>query len=167
VSDPIQVLPAINALLNAIAAVLLVLGYVQINRRHERAHKISMLAAFVVSIVFLACYLAHHFSLSRDYDSPGVPFIGPPAVRATYLALLGSHVLLAAAVPFLAGVTIYLGLRDQRQRHRQVARWTFPIWLYVSITGVIIYVMLYHLYPEGVKQLIIQRGAATAASAEP
>ena len=166
-SEPIQLLPAINATLNALAAFLLVLGYLQIKRRSERAHKFSMLSAFVVSIVFLACYLAHHYSLTRNYDSPGVPFVGPQGVRAVYLALLISHVVLAATVPVLAGATIYLGLRDRRVKHRRLARWTFPIWLYVSITGVIIYVMLYHLYPEGVQQLIIKRDAAAAATADP
>jgi uncharacterized membrane protein YozB (DUF420 family) len=164
VSESIQVLPAVNATLNALAGALLLLGYVQIKRRAERAHKILMISAFFVSSVFLACYLAHHYSLTYNYDSPGVPFVGPSGVRAVYLALLVSHVVLAATVPVLAGATIYLGLRDRRFGHRRLARWTFPIWLYVSITGVIIYVMLYHLYPEGVQQLIIKRQATAAAT---
>jgi len=165
-SDLIEVLPAINATLNALATVLLITGWAQIKLHRERAHKAVMLSAFVVSTVFLACYLAHHFSLKYNYDSPGVPFVGPAGVRAVYLAILISHVSLAAVVPVLALISIYFGLRDRRLKHRRVARWTLPIWLYVSITGVVIYVMLYHLYPEGVQQLIIKHDAMTAAAPE-
>ena len=134
-------LPSVNAALNALSAVLLIVGWTLIRLRHERAHKGVMLSAFVVSIVFLACYLVYHYQVGS------VKFQGPTGVRAVYLVILLSHVVLAAAVPFLAGITIYLGLRDRRQKHRQLARWTFPIWLYVSLTGVVIYVMLYHVYP--------------------
>lgn len=134
-------LPAVNAGLNALAGLLLVLGYVLIKRRQETAHKWAMLAAFAVSVVFLGCYLVYHYHVGS------VRFSGPPLVRGAYLAILLTHVVLAAAVPVLALATIYHGLRDQRQKHRRIARWTFPIWLYVSVTGVVIYVMLYHLYP--------------------
>ena len=99
--NQIEILPAVNATLNAVAAILLLLGWAQIKLRRERAHKILMLSAFVVSIVFLACYLAHHYTLQTYYDSPGVPFIGPPGVRTVYLAILISHVALAATVPVL------------------------------------------------------------------
>jgi putative membrane protein len=136
-------LPVVNATLNATAALLLVTGWVQIKRRRETAHKVLMLSAFVVSIVFLGCYLVYHYHVGS------VKFTGPPAVRAVYLTILLTHVVLAAAVPVLALVTIALGLRDRRAAHRRWARWTFPIWLYVSITGVVVYVMLYHLYPAG------------------
>jgi len=134
-------LAAVNASLNGTAAVLLVTGYVLIKRRRERAHTLTMLAAFAVSIVFLACYLMR-ISLAGSK-----PFLGQGAVRPLYFAILISHVVLAALVPVLAGSTIYLGLRDRRASHRRIAQWTFPIWLYVSVTGVVIYVMLYHLYP--------------------
>ena len=137
----VEDLPAVNATLNATAAVLLATGWVLIKQRRERAHKWTMLAAFAVSCVFLACYLVYHAQVGS------VRFEGPPNVRIVYLIILFTHVVLAAAVPFLAGVTIYLGLRDRRHRHRQVARWTLPIWLYVSIPRVVIYAMLYHLYP--------------------
>jgi putative membrane protein len=131
-------LPTVNALLNATATVLLVVGYALIKRGQEQAHKRAMLAAFVVSIIFLACYLTYH------YQALHVKFTGPQTVRYVYYAILIPHVILAAAVPFLAVMTIYLGLTDQRARHRRIARWTFPIWLFVSVTGVIVYVMLYH-----------------------
>ncbi len=131
----------VNALLNATATVLLVAGYVMIRQRRETAHKRLMLTAFGVSVAFLVCYLVYHWQVGS------VRFTGTGAIRVVYLAILVSHIVLAAVVPFLAGATIYLGLRDRRQKHRKVARWTFPIWLYVSVTGVIVYLMLYHLYP--------------------
>lgn len=134
-------LPTVNALLNATAAVLLVVGYRLIRQGRVEAHKRTMLSAFAVSIVFLACYLVYHFYVLH------VPFAGPPAVRVVYLAILLTHVVLAACVPVLAVVTIWLGLADRRAAHRRWARWTLPIWLYVSVTGVIVYLMLYHLWP--------------------
>ena len=139
---PVTSLPAVNASLNALATLLLVLGYVLIKQRREAAHKWTMLAAFATSVVFLICYLAYHFQAVTM-----TKFLGPPPISYLYYALLITHVILAATVPFLAGLTIYWGLKDQRLRHRRIARWTFPIWLYVSITGVVIYLMLYQLYP--------------------
>ncbi len=137
---------------------LLVAGYVLIKRkrRQETAHKRVMLTAFGVSIAFLTCYLIYHFNVGS------VRFQGPPDVRTVYYIILISHILLAVTVPVLAGVTIYLGYRDRRQRHVRWAKWTFPIWLYVSVTGVVIYVMLYHLYPPAdfsatAENLIIER----------
>jgi uncharacterized membrane protein YozB (DUF420 family) len=145
--DLIHYLPTVNAALNGTATILLIAGYRLIKAKRETAHKRVMLSAFAVSIVFLACYLTYHAALRYQTGQGHVTFPGPPAVRSLYLAILISHVILAAIVPVLAGVTIYLGLRDRRARHRRWAKWTFPIWLYVSITGVVIYLMLYHLYP--------------------
>lgn len=136
-------LPAVNALLNATATVLLIAGYALIKQRRETAHRNTMLAAFGVSTAFLACYLTYHLSPGHAMKK----FTEPPPVSYVYFTILVSHIFLAAAVPFLALATIYLGLRDRRAQHRRLARWTFPIWLYVSVTGVAIYVMLYHLYP--------------------
>jgi uncharacterized membrane protein YozB (DUF420 family) len=138
----IHPLATTNATLNGIAAILLVIGYALIKRHRERAHKWVMLAAFAVSIAFLACYLTYHIIIGG-----GVKFQGTGPIRPIYFGLLISHVLLAMTVPFLATITIYLGLKNRRRAHRRIARWTYPIWLYVSITGVVIYVMLYHLYP--------------------
>lgn len=134
-------LATLNASLNGLATVLLIIGYVLIRRRHETAHKNVMLAAFVVSIVFLASYLIYHMQVGS------VKFQGPAAAKAFYYPLLISHILLAAAVPVLAIWTIALGLKDRREKHRRLAWWTFPIWLYVSVTGVLIYVLLYHVFP--------------------
>lgn len=140
-------LPALNAALNLTATLLLVAGYVLIQRRRETAHRRTMLAAFAVSGVFLVSYLAYHQLLYAHEGIRGRPFPGPEPMRTIYYALLISHVLPAAAVPFLAGMVIYYGYRDQRARHVRWARWTFPIWLYVSVTGVLVYVLLYRVYP--------------------
>jgi uncharacterized membrane protein YozB (DUF420 family) len=158
----IERLPAVNATLNALATLLLACGWVLIKRRRERAHKWTMLAAFGVSCAFLACYLFYHYSLKARYNVAGVPFSGPANLRPIYLTMLASHVLLAAVVPFLAIATIYLGLRDRRAAHRRLARWTFPIWLYVSVTGVLIYFVLYHVYPAPPGKAIMQPAAEAA-----
>ena len=138
---PVTTLPTINASLNALATVLLVIGYVLIKQRRETAHKRTMYAAFATSVLFLCSYLTYHFQVRHT------SFGGPPTIAYLYYAILITHVVLAAAVPFLAVITIYHGVRDNRLKHRRIARWTFPIWLYVSVTGVVIYLMLYHLYP--------------------
>ena len=128
------------------STVLLLTGYVLIRRRQEQAHKRTMLACFGVSIVFLICYVTYHQLLHATTGLRGKPFDHPiAAVRYVYYLVLIPHVVLAATVPVLASLTIMFGLRNQRTRHRALARWTFPIWLYVSITGVIVYLMLYRL----------------------
>lgn len=145
-------LPAVNALLNAAATALLIVGFVLIKLRRESAHKITMLTAFGVSVAFLACYLTYHLAPGNAMRK----FAGPPQVAYVYYAILISHIVLAAAVPVLAVATIYLGFRDRRAAHRRLARWTFPIWLYVSATGVVIYAVLYLLYPGSPAGLIIE-----------
>ena len=144
-SELVPLLPHVNASLNGLATVLLILGYVQIKRRHELAHKWTMLACFGVSIVFLACYVTYHLNIAGG--SKRFPSYPPTAIRYTYYGILLTHVILAATVPFLAVATIWLGLTNRRQTHKRLAWWTFPIWLYVSITGVIVYLLLYQLYP--------------------
>ena len=146
-SAAIDFLPHVNASLNGLAAVLLVTGFVLIKRRHEVAHKWTMLSCFFVSVVFLGCYLTYHSLLHQETGGHGKAFEHPnSAILWTYRGILISHVILAAIVPFLAMATIYFGLRDNRDRHIRLARWTFPIWLYVSVTGVIVYLMLYQLF---------------------
>ena len=141
----IHPLATVNAALNAAAGVLLVVGYVLIKRRREAAHRNVMFLAFAVSIAFLTSYLAYHV---WPVGAKSTPFRGTGTVRVVYYSVLITHVVLAAAVPFLASATIYLGMRDRREKHRRLARWTLPIWLYVSVTGVMIYWMLYYLYPQ-------------------
>jgi uncharacterized membrane protein YozB (DUF420 family) len=148
-------LPAVNAALNGLAGILLVLGYALIKRGREQAHKQVMLAAFGTSVVFLACYLTYHTLLQTNEGVAGRKFAGPDSARPFYFAMLISHVVLAAIVPFLAIAVIRYGYRDDRPRHRRWAKITFPIWMYVSITGVLIYVVLYHVYPPPVAPLIM------------
>ncbi len=145
----VQALPPINAGLNTLASVLLVLGYRAIRQGKREVHKPLMLCAFGVSIVFLGCYLAYHFGLQAATGEASKRFAGTGVARAVYLLILVTHIILAAAVPVLASMTIWRGMRQDWSRHRRLAKITFPIWLYVSVTGVIIYLMVYH-WPTGV-----------------
>lgn len=130
-------LPALNAGLNTVAAVLLAVGYGLIRQGRAQAHRACMLAAFGVSTAFLASYLVYHFNVGS------VAYTGQGVRRAVYFAVLISHAVLAALVPPLAVVTLVHGLRARFDRHRRIARWTLPVWLYVSVTGVAVYAMLY------------------------
>lgn len=142
-------LPTLNAALNAASALLLVTGYAAVRGRRLRLHKACMLSALAVSALFLASYLYFHFVVRGGrptYFSERAP--GSPGwVRSLYFGVLLSHTVLAAAAAPLALVTAYLGLRDRLARHVRVARWALPVWLYVSVTGVAVYWMLYRLYP--------------------
>lgn len=135
----LHALPTLNATLNAVSAVLLALGYRFIRRRQIAAHRACMVAAFCVSVVFLISYLVYHVQVG----SVRFPWTG--WVRGLYLTILATHTVLAALVPPLAIVTLSRAVRARFDRHRRIARWTFPIWFYVSVTGVIVYWMLYHL----------------------
>lgn len=130
-------LPAVNATLNGTATALLLTGYTLIRRKKKQAHKRVMLTAFGVSIAFLICYLIYHSQVgSVRYSKTG-------PIRVVYFSILISHTMLAVTVPVLAVLTLRRALRGDFARHRRIARWTFPIWLYVSVTGVIVYLMLY------------------------
>ncbi len=133
-------LPAVNATLNSVSFVLLVSGYVMIKRKRPTAHKRLMLTAFGVSILFLTSYLTYRFCGAEKR------FGGQGWIRPVYFFILISHVILAATVPFLATRTLYLALRGRLEAHRRIARITFPIWIYVSVTGVIVYVLLFRIY---------------------
>lgn len=141
-------LPAVNASLNGLAFGLLVIGWVLIRRGHRDAHKKTMLAAFVTSILFLTVYLLYHGAMVHYTGEGQVKFRGTGTIRTVYFVILISHVLLAIAVPVLAITTIRRGLKQQWEAHRRIARITFPIWVYVSLTGVIIYLMLYQWKPQ-------------------
>ena len=132
-------LPAVNASLNAIAGTLLVAAYVMIRRGRIAQHRALMLSAFSTSVLFLISYVIYHINAGSR------PFTGPGPLRIVYFAILITHVVLAVAVVPLAVMTLRRGLARQDDRHRAIARWTFPIWLYVSVTGVIVYGMLYWL----------------------
>ena len=133
-------LPAVNATLNSISFVLLIAGYLMIRRERVLAHKRCMIAAFCVSMLFLSTYLTYRF-LGEEKR-----FGGEGWIRPVYFVILITHVSLAATVPVLATRTLYLGLRGRLTQHRRLARWTLPIWVYVSITGVVVYVLLFQLY---------------------
>jgi protein SCO1/2/putative membrane protein len=139
-------LPSVNAALNATGALLLMLGFAAIRRRRIRLHACCMVTALAVSMLFLASYLYYHFVVKNGRPTP---FTGEGWVRPVYFTILVSHTLLAVAVAPLALVTVTLGLRGRIQRHVRIARWTLPLWLYVSVTGVVVYWMLYRLYPAG------------------
>jgi len=130
-----------NAVLNALATVLLVAGWVFIARGQWKAHRAAMIAAFAVSAVFLVCYLTYHYLVGH------VPFRGQGPVRTVYFTILITHIILAVFVPILALRMFFLAWKGRWDAHRRLGKITMPIWLYVSVTGVVIYAMLYHLFP--------------------
>lgn len=140
---PVAYLPALNATLNAASAILLAAGYLLIRRRRVAGHKRCMLSAFSASTVFLVSYL------TLRYFAGMTRFTGQGWIRPVYFTILISHTILAAAIVPLALVTLSRGLRGRYDRHVRIARWTLPLWLYVSATGVLVYWILYHLYPQG------------------
>ena len=135
-------LPTLNAVLNGTSAVLLTLGYLFIRRKKVNLHKACMVSAFVISTLFLASYLIYH------YHAGSKPFPGEGWTRPLYFAILISHVILATVTLPLSIVTLARGLRGCFEKHRSIARWALPIWLYVSFTGVIVYLLLYVFYPR-------------------
>ena len=132
-------LPLVNATLNGIATVLLVVGYLCIRRGRRDAHRRAMLAAFATSVLFLISYVTYHAQAGSR------PFTGHGPVRTLYFTILISHIVLAALTPLLAGLTLWRGLQGRFDRHVRLARWTLPIWLYVSVTGIAVYWMLYQM----------------------
>jgi uncharacterized membrane protein YozB (DUF420 family) len=132
-------LPTLNAILNSISGLFLATGYVMIRRRRITAHRACMLGAFTTSTLFLASYLIYHANVGS------VPFTGIGTIRVVYFTILISHIVLAALILPLALVTLVQALRERFDRHARIARWTLPVWLYVSVTGVVVYWMLYRL----------------------
>ncbi len=136
--------PALNASLNALSGILLLIAYVHIRNKRIVQHKRFMLAACFTSLVFLACYVTYH------YLKGGVvtKFAGTGAIRTLYLSILTSHTILAVVIVPLAILSVLNGLRMRVPQHRRVAKWTFPLWMYVSVTGVLVYFFLYHWFPS-------------------
>ena len=149
-------LPTVNAALNSLATLLLAAGWIFIRRGNWRAHRAAMIAAFAVSTLFLVCYLTYHALVGH------VPFTGQGTVRLVYLAILLTHIVLAVTVPVLAIAMFTLAARGRWEAHRRLGKITMPIWLYVSVTGVVIYLMLYHFYPGSPPEPIRQEAGATA-----
>jgi uncharacterized membrane protein YozB (DUF420 family) len=135
-------LPTLNAALNSLSAVFLFTGYLLIRSKKQSAHRVCMLIAFACSILFLISYLIYHYQVGS------VPFKGRGWVRPVYFTILLTHTILAVTVVPLAIITLIRALREKFPAHRRIARWTFPIWLYVSVTGVVVYCMLYGLVPS-------------------
>jgi len=136
-------LPVLNAALNSFSAVFLLAGFLFIKWRNQSAHRVCMLSAFVCSMLFLISYLIYHYQVGS------VPFRGQGWIRPVYFSILLTHTVLATAVVPLALITLSRALRQRFDAHRRLALWTFPIWLYVSVTGVVVYWMLYRLGPSG------------------
>lgn len=136
-------LPLLNALLNATSGILLLLGHRFIRKGQRDAHKKTMLTVLVTSSLFLISYVVYHYMHGSQH------FQGQGFIRPVYFLILGTHTICAAGIVPLALITVTRGLRGQYGEHRRIAKWTYPIWLYVSVTGVIIYLMLYQLYPSG------------------
>jgi uncharacterized membrane protein YozB (DUF420 family) len=134
-----DILPPVNAVLNGTAALLLVWGLILIRRREIERHRRVMISAFAVSTVFLASYLTYHAHAQIVY------FKGTGILRTIYMTILWTHTPLAAAVPVLAIITLNRGLKARFDKHRAIAKWTWPIWMYVNVTGVIVYLMLFHM----------------------
>lgn len=139
-------LPLINACLNFLSATLLVCGYVAIKKKNKEVHKNFMIAAFCTSALFLTSYLYYHFTAGH------LLFQGQGSVKTIYFIILIPHILLAMVMLPMILMTFFFIFRGQVVAHRKIARWTFPIWLYVSITGVVLYVYMYQLYPQHLKK---------------
>ncbi len=144
-------LPHVNASLNLLATILLIAGSITAHRGRYDLHKRIMITCFAVSVVFLGCYLMHKYALFQTTGAANKPFprdpsVAPDAARYAYFAILITHLILAITVPPLAIWSIILGYRDRRAAHRKVVKFAWPIWLYVSVTGVIVYLMLYQIY---------------------
>ena len=137
----LQDLPTLNAFLNSTSAILLTIGYVFIRRGNRSAHRVCMIGAFATSTLFLACYLVYH------YSHGATRFPGQGLARTLYFVILTTHTILAVAIVPMIFITFFRALKERFDRHRAIARWTLPLWLYVSVTGVVVYLMLYHLYP--------------------
>ena len=141
-------LPAVNACLNGLSAVFLTVGYAFIRRGNKPAHRNCMISAFAASAVFLACYLTYHIGMRIHYGKGHTEFHDPAWFRPIYLAILFSHLALAVVIVPLALVTLHRAVKARFDLHKKIARWTWPIWMYVSVTGVVIYLLLYQIFPQ-------------------
>lgn len=138
-------LPHLNVSLNSLATILLIAGMLLIKQKKEAAHRNVMWAAFITSSLFLISYLTYHYFAGRR-DFPTDPAVAPSWARSLYLLILASHIVLAMSVPFLAIAAIWAGMSNRRSTHRKIVKWAWPIWLYVSVTGIVVYLMLYQIY---------------------
>jgi len=141
-------LPPVNATLNALSAVFLSCGLYFIRRKRQNAHRNCMIAAFITSTLFLVCYITYHTYLARYLHRGPTVFRDPAWFRPIYLAILVSHTLLAIVIVPMAIMTLSRAFKQRFDAHKRIARWTWPLWMYVSVTGVVIYFLLYHLFRQ-------------------
>ncbi len=141
-------LPVVNACLNGLSAVCLSLGYYFIRKKNQMAHQKCMVTAFVASVLFLICYLTYHGYVAYYLHRGPTVFKEPAGLRPIYLAILLTHTVLAVVIVPLVLMTLRLALKRRYEAHRKIARWTWPLWMYVSVTGVVIYLLLYQIYPQ-------------------
>jgi putative membrane protein len=141
-------LPAVNATLNGLSAVFLTLGFIFIKRGNKIAHRNCMISAFVTSIIFLACYLTYHGYLAIVLHRGPTRFLDPLWFRPIYIAILLTHTLLAVVIVPLILRTLWLAKKERFEAHKKIARWTWPLWMYVSVTGVVVYLLLYQIFPQ-------------------
>ena len=136
-------LPAVNAMLNSLSAVFLALGFVFIKRGNKLAHRNCMIAAFTTSVVFLACYLTYHINVKTVTH-----FVEPAWFRPIYLLILLTHTVLAVVIVPMILITLWRAKKERFELHKKIARWTWPLWMYVSVTGVVVYLLLYQIFPQ-------------------
>ena len=141
-------LPAVNAGLNSLSTALLTAGFVFIKRGNKNAHRNCMIGALVTSTVFLACYVFYHYKMKQVYGEAHTRFLDPAWFRPIYLSILFTHLIGAFAIVPLVLLTVSRAIRQKFELHKKIARWTWPIWMYVSVTGVVIYLLLYQIFPQ-------------------
>jgi len=141
-------LPAVNASLNGLSAVFLTISFVLIKRGNKIAHRNCMISAFVTSIIFLACYLTYHSYLAVVLHQGPTRFMNPPWFRPIYLTILLTHTILAIVIVPMILITLNRARLERFELHKQIARWTWPLWMYVSVTGVVVYLLLYQIFPQ-------------------
>ena len=141
-------LPAINASLNGLSAILLTLGFIFIRQKKITAHRNCMISAFCVSVIFLICYLTYHTYLGVVLHKGPTRFLNPSWFRPIYLVILLTHTVLAIVIVPMILITLFRALRERFDKHKKIARWTLPLWMYVSVTGVVVYLLLYQIFPQ-------------------
>ncbi len=146
--DWLNIFPHVNAALNATSCILLLIGFYFIMRRNVAKHRACMISASTVSALFLVCYVIHHVIRTNVYGLGPTKFTGEGLARPVYFTILTSHTILATLVAPFVIATLWRGLKGNYEKHKRLARYVYPVWLYVSVTGVVVYAMLYHLYPN-------------------
>ena len=144
----IYALPAVNASLNGLSAIFLTAGFIFIRRKNITAHRNCMISAFCVSVIFLICYLTYHSYLAIVLHKGPTRFLNPLWFRPIYLVILTTHTVLAMVIVPLILITLSRALRERFDKHKKIARWTWPLWMYVSLTGVLVYLLLYQIFPQ-------------------